>query len=142
MQNNIVLITNNDKAALSIQKKILLLRNTDALTVIGYENCFENIKKYRPVLVLYHLKDDEKEAENFLNFLQKLKQTKEFETTSVMMLYEYLDEDVLSSAFEKGLTDFMPVDSSDSEFTIRTIWCLQKREFLSETEEKKIYFHN
>ena len=137
MLNNIVLITNNDKAALSIQKKILLLRNTDALTVIGYENCFENIKKYRPVLILYHLKDDEKEAENFLNFLQKLKQTKEFETTSVMMLYEYLDEDVLSSAFEKGLTDFMPVDSSDSEFTIRTIWCLQKREFLSETEEKK-----
>lgn len=137
MQNNIILITDNEKIAQKTQKKILLLRNSDTFEVVGYENCFDEIKKRTPVLVLYHLKDGEKEAENFLNFLQKTKQTKELHSASVLLMYEFADEDTLSSAFEKGVTDFLPVDATDSEFTIRAIWCLQKRENLFESESKK-----
>lgn len=137
MQNNIVLITDNEKIAQKAQKKILLLRNSDTFEVIGYENCFYEVKKRNSVLVLYHLKDNEKDNEEFLNFLQKLNQTKEVQCASVLLLYEELDENLLCSAFEKGLTDFLPADATDSEFTIRAIWCLQKRERLFESEGKK-----
>lgn len=137
MKNTIILITENEKTAFKIQKKIVLLRSGDSPVFCGYENCFEAVKKKKPVLVIYHLKKTQKDAENFLSFLQKMKQTKDIETASVLLLYEEIDENTLCSAFEKGLTDFLPVDATDSEYTIRTIWCLQKREKFYESESKK-----
>ena len=137
MQNNIVLITDNKEIAENIQKKIVLLRDTDKFETIPLKNCFEEVKKQKANLIIYHLTENEEEAENFLSFLQKLKQTKELFCSSVLLLYDELDENVLCAAFEKGLTDFVSTKSSDSELTIRTIWCLQKREKLYETESKK-----
>lgn len=137
MQNNIVLITDNKEIAENIQKKIVLLRDSDKFETIPLKNCFEEVKKQKANLIIYHLTENEEEAENFLSFLQKLKQTKELFCSSVLLLYDELDENVLCAAFEKGLTDFVSTKSSDSELTIRTIWCLQKREKLYETESKK-----
>ena len=137
MKNTIILITENEKTALKIQKKIVLLRSEDSPVFCGYENCFETVKKKKPVLVIYHLKKNQKDCENFLNFLQKTTQTKDLTTCSVLLLYEEIDENTLCSAFEKDLTDFLPVDATDSEYTIRVIWCLQKREKFYESESKK-----
>ena len=137
MQNSIVLITDNQKIAQQTLKKIVLLRNSDNFEVLPYENCFDEIKKRKSILVLYHLKPEEKESEKFLNLLQKLKQTKELQSSSVCLMYEEIDENMLCSAFEKGLTDFLDINATDSEYTIRTIWCLQKREKLFETEKNK-----
>lgn len=137
MQNNIVLITDNKEIAENIQKKIVLLRDSDKFETIPLKNCFEEVKKQKANLIIYHLTENEEEAENFLSFLQKLKQTKELFCSSVLLLYDELDENVLCAAFEKGLTDFVSTKSSDSELTIRTIWCLQKRENIYEAESKK-----
>ena len=76
MQNNIVLITDNEKVAQKINKKVLLLRNEDKLQTIKHADCFDIVKKIKPVLVLYHLKLNRED--DFLNFLQKLKQNKKF----------------------------------------------------------------
>lgn len=137
MQNNIVLITDNKEIAENIQKKIVLLRDSDKFETIPLKNCFEEVKKQKANLIIYHLTENEEEAENFLSFLQKLKQTKELFCSSVLLLYDELDENVLCAAFEKGLTDFVSTKSNDSELTIRTIWCLQKRENIYEAESKK-----
>ena len=40
---------------------------------------------------------------------------------------EEIDENTFCLAFEKGITDFLSLYASDSEYTIRTIWALQKR---------------
>lgn len=142
MQNCVLLITDNEKVSQRIEKKILLLRHSDFFKSIDYKNCFEATKQLKPVLIIYHLKNDEKEnyseieSEIFLNFLQKTKQTKELQNTSVLLLYESIDEDVLCSAFESGLTDFIQINSSETEFTVRAIWCLQKRENSFELNKK------
>lgn len=135
MQNSIVLITDNEKTAQKVRKKVLLLRNNDAFTVIGLENCFENVKKIKPVLVFYHFEDENEEA--LLNFLQKTAQTEELKTCSVVLLFDRFDENVLCNAFEKGLTDFLLTRATETEFTIRTLWCLKKREISFENESKK-----
>lgn len=136
MQNIIVLITEDEKFAQKIQKKVLLLRDSDDFKVIGYQNCFEQIKAYAPVLIFYHLPEKLSESEDFLNFVQKAKQTKSVACSSIILLYEDLDENYLCSAFEKGISDFLPYDATDSEFTIRTLWGLQKREILAQAEGK------
>ena len=54
MQNNIVLITDNERVAQKINKKVLLLRNEDKLQTIKHADCFDVVRKIKPVLVLYH----------------------------------------------------------------------------------------
>lgn len=142
MQNCVLLITDNENFSQRIEKKILLLRHSDFFKSIDYKNCFEAAKQLEPVLIIYHLKNDEKEnyseinSEIFLKFLQKTKQTKELRNTSVLLLYESIDENVLCTAFERGLTDFIQINSSETEFTVRAIWCLQKRENSFELDKK------
>ena len=126
MQNNIILITDNEKVAQQTAKKILLLRKTDSFTVINHADCFDAVKKAKPVLVFYHLKLNRED--DFLNFLQKIKQNKTLKSCSVILIYELIDENTLCSAFENGMTDFIKTSSTETEFTIRTLWCLQKRE--------------
>lgn len=134
MQNNIILITDSEKTAEEIKSKILLLRTADNFGVINYENCLEGIKAEKPVLILYHLNNGE---EDFLNLVQKIRQNADLKTTSIILLLDKADENLLCSAFEKGVTDFMMTNASDSEFTIRTLWGLQKREKQNENENKK-----
>lgn len=134
MQNNILLITDNQTIAEEIKAKILLLRGADNFQIFGYENCLEIIKQEKPVLILYHLKESN---DDFLYLTQKIRQNPDLKTCSILLLTEKIDENFLCSAFEKGISDFMPINATDSEYTIRTLWCLQKRENLCETESKK-----
>jgi hypothetical protein len=53
------------------------------------------------------------------------------------MLFDEINEEVLSNAFELGINDFLRTDASSSEFTIRTIWNLQKKEKIIEENKKK-----
>ena len=135
MQNSILLISDNEKTAKAVKEKILLLRETDSFQSIGYEYCFERVKQRQPALVFYHYKNENEQE--LLDFLQKARQTEELRTTAFVLLFEKFDENVLCNAFEKGLTDFILKDATETEFTIRTIWCLQKRENLYENESKK-----
>lgn len=139
MKNSIVLITDNDDVVSKIEEKILLLRDNDSFERISTLNCFEKVKDLKPVVVFYHLSKEQlennDEKDKFQNFVQKLKQTEEIKTTSIILLFDKMNEDILSNAFELGITDFMQTNANPSEFTIRTIWSLQKQE--KQTSEKK-----
>ena len=106
MQNSIVLITDNQKIAQQTLKKIVLLRNSDNFEVLPYENCFDEIKKRKSILVLYHLKPEEKESEKFLNLLQKLKQTKRNLVDSVISI----DRNIGKSLTYQDLEDIFSLD--------------------------------
>ena len=134
MKNNIVLICNDEKISENIKSKILLLRNKDDFFQINEENCFDIIKEKKPVLILYHCPINN---EHFLDIISKVKQNQELKDCSIIAIFDEIDENILCTAFEKGLTDFLLTNSTDSEYTIRTIWCLQKREALHESESKK-----
>ena len=141
MKNSIVLITDNEDIAPKIEDKILLLRDNDSFERIPSINCFENIKNIKPVTIFYHLTieqtENNDEIDKFLNFIQKLRQTDELKTTSIILLFDKINEEVLSSAFEYGINDFLQTNSTPSEFTIRTIWGLQKKEKTAEEKNTK-----
>ncbi len=135
MQNIVVLITDNEKVAQKVNKKVLLLRNTDILQTIHHADCFDKVRKIKPVLIFYHLKLNRED--DFLNFLQKARQNKDLKTCSIILIYDDLDENLLCSAFEKGVTDFIRTTASDTEYTIRTLWCLQQRDNVEDNKNKK-----
>ena len=135
MQNIVVLITDNEKVALKVNKKVLLLRNTDILQTIHHADCFDKVRKLKPVLIFYHLKLNRED--DFLNFLQKVRQNENLKTCSIILIYDNLDENLLCTAFEKGITDFIRTTASDTEYTIRTLWCLQKRDNVQDNKNQK-----
>ena len=132
---NITLITDSEETENEVKTKVLLLRNSDAFESIRHDYCFEKVKESNPSLVFYHYTDGNEEK--LLNFLQKINQTKSLRATPVILLFEEFDVNILCSAFEKGITDFLTVDSTETEFTIRTLWCLKKREKIYESESSK-----
>ena len=134
MQNSIILITENEKISAQIKNKILLLRTSDDFSTLGY-NCFETIKDKKPVLIFYYLTKEKEE--DFLNFIQKIRQNNSLKTCSIILVFEEFDENILCNAYEKGITDFLNINSSETEFTIRALWCLQKQENLFDNQSKK-----
>ena len=135
MSNSIILITDSEKTEQSVKNKILLLRNTDSFESIRHDYCFEKIKEKTPAIVFYHYEPDNEEK--LLNFLQKFNQTENLKTTAFILLFEIFDESVLCNAFEKGITDFLNTDSTETEFTIRTLWSLKKSVLSFENENNK-----
>lgn len=135
MENSILLITDNEKVSKLVKAKVLLLRNSDVFESVSTKDCLEKVKEKNPVLIFYHLTADNEEE--FLNFVQKIRQNDSTKTCSVILLFEEFDENTLCSAYEKGITDFLTLDATETEFTIRTLWCLKKRENLYESQNKK-----
>lgn len=135
MENSILLITDNEKVSKLVKAKVLLLRNSDVFESVSSKDCLEKVKEKNPVLIFYHLCADNEEE--FLNFVQKIRQNDNTKTCSIILLFEEFDENTLCSAYEKGITDFLTLDATETEFTIRTLWCLKKRENLYESQNKK-----
>ena len=141
MKNNIILITDNGNITQKMQKSIFLLREKDCFESIRPNNCFEIIKEKKPSVIFYHYTktdneiEDYKNTENLYNFITKVKQNPVLNNSSIILLYDRIDEDVLCGAFEKGISDFLPTFASDTELTIRTLWSIQKKE--SQIEYKK-----
>jgi response regulator receiver domain len=135
LENSILLITDNEKVSKLVKAKVLLLRNSDVFESVSTKDCLEKVKEKNPVLIFYHLTADNEEE--FLNFVQKIRQNDSTKTCSVILLFEEFDENTLCSAYEKGITDFLTLDATETEFTIRTLWCLKKRENLYESQNKK-----
>jgi len=126
LKNNILLITENYRLAQKIRSKIILLRNTDNFNILESENTFSEIKEKEPSIILYHL--TKYNEEDFLVFIQKIKQSQDFKTCPVILLYDQINEDILCSAFELGIADFVSTKATETELTVRTIWAIKKLE--------------
>lgn len=127
MKNSIFLISNRISKAEEFKSKILLLRNIDEIITLRHENCFEKIKNQKPSLIIFHLGEFDYE-EDLFNLLTKIKQNKNLKTSSFLLIMDVIDENILCTAFEKGITDFLLSSATESEFTIRTLWCLKQKE--------------
>ena len=144
MKNCVILITDNGNITQKIKKSLLLLRENDSFESIRIKNCFDTIKDKKPSIIFYHYAENKNFEENYKinqidfvqNLLAKIKQNPFLKNTAIILLYEQIDEESLCTFFESGITDFLPTYSTETELTIRTIWCLQKRELLNNCQNK------
>ena len=73
---------------------------------------------------------------NFFDFLLKTKQSDDLKNISIILLYDFFNEDILCSAFELGISDFISTKTTETELTVRTIWALQKQEKITNLQNK------
>ena len=135
MNNNIVLITENFRLAQKIKSKLVLLRNNDNINIVEPEDCIAEIREKKPSVVFFHL--SKFNEEEFFDFLLKTKQSDDLKNISIILLYDFFNEDILCSAFELGISDFISTKTTETELTVRTIWALQKQEKIIDLQNKK-----
>ena len=136
-ENNILLITDNSIVSDLIKNKLLLLRNIDKFSAAKYENAFSVIKKEKPCIVFYYIDKGKKRESEFLNFINKVSQNPDFSQCQIIPIFSKTNDELLCSAFEHGISDFLNIKSSDTEFTLRVLWALQKKELERNLETKK-----
>lgn len=136
-ENNILLITDNSIVSDLIKNKLLLLRNIDNFSAAKYEKAFSIIKKEKPCIIFYYLDKGKKRETDFINFINKMHQNSDLAECQIIPVFSKQNDDMLCTAFEHGISDFLNVKSTDTEFTLRVIWALQKKEMLRNIETKK-----
>ena len=117
-ENSVFFISKSEKAAAFVREKLLFSRAADKFVHIGYENCYENVKLHTPQVIFYDIRFNQSE---FFEFLKKVKATPSLDCSSVILIFEKVDEELLCSAFEAGITDFLTFSATDSEFTVRVL---------------------
>lgn len=132
-KNTVFFISNCERTAYSVQSKVMLLREADEFVHVELKNAFEKVRFAMPKVILF---DTRGGKEELLSFLNKLKQTPLLESSSVILIFDRIDEELLCTAVEAGVNDFVSLRSLDSEFTIRVLWALNTQSKSLDGEKK------
>lgn len=133
-RNSLFFISGSKKTALVVQTKIMLARETDEFVHADFQGCFDDVKKACPSVILFDVSGHEKE---FFDFLNKYRQTPALQSIPIIPVFKEIDEDTLCTAFELGISDFLTLRASDSEFTVRILLAMRQKERESDFENKK-----
>lgn len=130
-ENNIFIISNNKTKAEDFVKKIVLLRSSDSVGIVEKENALNFFHNKQPDLILLHIEDKEDTA-----LVQRLRCIKSIDNTSIIILTEIDDAEMLCDAFDYGADDFMRIDSEDTELIMRIMWGVKKKILLDVSAKK------
>lgn len=119
---NIFVISDNQTFAKNFISKILLLRKTDLIGSCGYLEAKNELQNLSPDIVFFHIKDYQ-DTKKILEF----KEIKSLEKSVFIMLSEFEDSDLLCSAFDFGIDDFMSVNVDETALIMRVMWALKKK---------------
>ncbi len=132
-ENSVFFISKSEKAAAYVREKLLFSRAADKFVHIGYENCYETVKTHCPQVIFYDIRFNQSE---FFDFLKKVKSTPRLDSSSVILIFEKIDEELLCNAFESGISDFLTFAATDAEFTIRVLWAFRKKGSIQAAKKK------
>lgn len=132
-ENNIILITDDNNTAQILESKLGLLRGVDNVLISSYEDALENIKNGLRGMILLDGGDDK---EKCLNLLKEIKRDIDTKNIPVLLIVRDYNPDFVVNAYDENISDYITAKADDTEFLIRTIWCLRKK-ILVDTIEKQ-----
>jgi len=148
--DTILLVTNSDEVKNSLQDKVVLLRDTDKLISVNYENYGEVFEEFNPYIVIL---DENIDREKTIDVLKHLNIKKSVSNTTVILLMKNKDDDFLLRAYDEGADEYMLIDYSPAEVLIRIVNCIRKvqlktkllrcetaMEFCGVTEQKSAFY--
>jgi len=134
--NKVLLITNNEDIKNTLEKNLVLLRASDELLTVNYEEAPDVVYEKKPDIVIVHESD---ERERTFGIIKYLKEKRIFENTNIILLTDKYDRDFILNAYDEGIDDYITVNSDPSEMLIRTINCIKKSERNKELKTLKFY---
>jgi hypothetical protein len=129
--NNILLITDNEEIAKTITQKLVLLRNSDNISVTQSNNYKKAIEKsLYSVIILHELRNND----DTLKLISSIKALKN--NLEIILLLDNCNKEFILKAYDMGIFDYAKVDDEDYELLIKTVNCFKYK------MQKNINFRN
>ena len=134
--NNILLVTDYEEIAKSILEKLVLLRNSDKITICNSKSIKKALTNSLYSIVILHECDND---EYTLKLISNIKETKT--DTEILLLLNNTNPDLVLSAYDLGIFDYFTKDSEQYDLLIKIINCfkIQTLKELSSRNEKFLY---
>ncbi len=135
-KNNILLVTDFEDIAKTIIEKLVLLRNSDRITVCNHKNVKRILENSMYSVVILHETDNENQT---IKTITNIKTTKS--DSEVLLLLNELNSDLILKAYDAGIFDYFTVNSEEYDILIKTVNCFKIRAIkeINERNEKFLY---
>ena len=122
-KNNILLITDDEQTASEILKKLVLLRSNDKISVTGTTNYKKLLENSTYSVIILHATEDQNKTLKLVSSIKDLKTN-----TPILLLLNETNADLIMSAFDIGVYDYVNKNCEPFEIMIKTINCIKLRQ--------------
>lgn len=129
--NNVIIISDNRQKSEKFASKIILLRTYDSVAIFEKSEVVKRLEDAALDLILLHA-----EQAKDIDIIKELRMLPNLKNTTIIMLTEFYDEDMLCSAFDCGIDDFMDINTDNTELIMRIMWGLKKKKILDYCDKK------
>ena len=139
--NTVIIITDYEEIKLKMQENLVLLRGSDRLLSVNYDNAPDVLYDIRPDIVILH---EHERREKTIGIIKYLKERRIFSNSNIVLLANVYDKDFILEAYDEGINDYITLQSEPSEILIRVINSIKMSGMKSKAKrfEKILEFYN
>lgn len=136
-KSNILLISDNISITKTFKEKLVLLRRVDEIITVSETEFCENINEYLPNVIFLVEAEDREITVQTLDLLNA-----NFKNVSVILISEKKDFDFALAMYDRGVFDFIYMDTTPAEILIKVINALKKFDILALGERNRDLLEN
>ena len=125
IMNTITLVTNNEDVKIRLQENLALLRKTDKLISVNYDNAREVINEFEPSVIILN---ENVNRTLTIDLIKSIKSNRAVSTSSIILLMNSIDGDFLLEAYDAGVDDYFCISSEPAEILVRIINGIKKQQ--------------
>ena len=134
--NTVILVTDSIDIKKKLQENLVLLRETDKILAVNYENAQDVLYDIRPEIVIVH--ENENRDKTF-KLIKYIKSKKIFDLSSIILYANKFDRDFVLEAYDEGIEDYITDGDDPTGMLIRTINCIKKSGLINKIKNLKNY---
>ncbi len=134
--NNILLVTDYEEVAKSISEKLILLRESDSISVCNIRSVKKMLENSLYSVVLLHETDDDDYTLKLISTIKEVKND-----TEILLLLNSPNPRLILKAYDSGIFDYFTMESDEYDMLIKTVNCFKIRTIkdISNRNEKFLY---
>ena len=115
--NNIIIVCDEKEISEKLKSNLLLLRKFDFIMSCNFLTASETISQNNPAIILLYSALINNEVLEFVNNFKKI---------PVLFISEKFSDENLLNLYEAGISDYIEINRSQSEFLIKIMFCIRK----------------
>lgn len=123
MKSNILLISENTSSAKKISEKFYLLRNSDAIEIVTFDEALSNLESGEKKLIFLCETATQEATKDLISLIKS-----KFPNLIIVLILNSMDSDFLMSMYDLGIDDYILSDSAPSEYLIKSVNLLKLAE--------------
>ena len=120
--NNILLVTDYEEVAKSVLEKLILLRESDSISVCNVRSVKKMLENSLYSVVLLHETDDDDYTLKLISTIKEVKND-----TEILLLLNSPNPRLILKAYDSGIFDYFTMESDEYDMLIKTVNCFKIR---------------